>query len=159
MFLVDSADRRFVELTTLGRCELLVWDGQPVAVKLADLAHQVHRVSRPTAVAVDLVVDEPEPSPTAPDSRGRSELATVVLTAVAAGVGLLVDHRLSDALLGLCCDAVDPARPAAGRGAPARISALPCGETRREQLREEPNKVQIVFFQVTGLQRVQRQHP
>jgi hypothetical protein len=45
IFLVGSADGRFAELAGLGRVELLVWDGQPVATKLA--APSARRWPRP----------------------------------------------------------------------------------------------------------------
>lgn len=52
-FLVGSADGRFAELAGHGRVELLVWDGQPIATRLADIAHHVHRITRPTSTSAE----------------------------------------------------------------------------------------------------------
>ena len=69
-FLVGSAAGRFAELTTLGRLELLVWEGQPVSIKLADVVHALHRLPRPSGTPTDAPAAsdhlEPEPMPDLP---------------------------------------------------------------------------------------------
>ncbi|MFD9734957.1 hypothetical protein [Umezawaea sp. NPDC059074] len=86
IFLVGSADRRFAELATLGRIELLAWDGQPVATKLIDVAHRVHRLVRPSATSTEDTADReqsdlaptppvaPPLAPTAPSHVGPRHL-------------------------------------------------------------------------------------
>lgn len=59
-----DADGRFAELAGLGRVELLVWDGQPTATRLADLAHHVHRITRPTGTLTDDAAGQDEPRTT-----------------------------------------------------------------------------------------------
>lgn len=117
VFLVSSADRKFTELRGLGRLELLIWTGQPVAAKLAAAAHQVQRLPRPTGLkrAADDTAgddraagDEAPEQPTGrrgerqsdPDRLGyRPGLPEQVLTAVMAGVGMGLGHRLAEAAL------------------------------------------------------------
>lgn len=92
-FLVASADRRFAELaeTGLGRLDVLAWEGQPVAGRLTDSAHQVRRIPKTTGAGAEQAEDEPPPTATdhAPhevparrDDR-RAELTTTVLAAAA----------------------------------------------------------------------------
>lgn len=108
IFLVASADRRFAELAALGRVELLVWDGQPIATRLADIAHHIHRIPRPTSTLTDdtNALEQPDPDETAavPDpsadpTRARSEIAARFLTGLATGVGIAAGQRLLDLLL------------------------------------------------------------
>lgn len=91
-FLVASADRRFADLAHLGRLELLVWHDQPIASKLEDAAHQVHRIPRPTLATTELPDPEPEL-----DTEAASQPAGVILdhdrvgpviTALLTGVGI-----------------------------------------------------------------------
>ncbi|MGI9003765.1 MAG: hypothetical protein ACR2GH_19305 [Pseudonocardia sp.] len=112
-FLVASADRRFAELaeTGLGRLDVLAWEGQPVASKLAKAARQVRRIPKPTGTGTEQTEDEPRPVATEHPHREvhvrrndrRVELTTAVLTATAAGAALAVSTRLTDALLGVLC--------------------------------------------------------
>lgn len=105
-FLVGSADGRFAELAGLGRVELLVWDGQPVATRLVDVARHVHRITRPTGTPTDESTgqDEPDtgdaqavPAPAAEAGPGGALMARF-LAGVATGVGVAVGHRLLDIL-------------------------------------------------------------
>lgn len=113
IFLVGSADGRFAELAALGRVELLVWDGQPVATKLAEVVHDLHRLARPTGTPVDDTADheqtEPGPAlPTAPAivapppgelCRTEPRLAGRLLTALVTGLAIAAGQRLFDALV------------------------------------------------------------
>ncbi|GAA4869929.1 hypothetical protein [Saccharopolyspora cebuensis] len=106
-FLVGSADGRFAELTSLGRVELLVWDGQPVATKLAEVAHRVHRLQRPhNSSADDFNATSPpitEVSPAAPpeppsDRCQPNGIGTHLLTALVTGIATAAGQRLFDAI-------------------------------------------------------------
>ncbi|WNV86687.1 hypothetical protein [Umezawaea sp. Da 62-37] len=109
-FLVGSADGRFAELARLGRVELLVWNEQPVATKLADVVHHVHRLSRPTGAAAEEPVDReqpepdfpppgaPIPAPADPRHTGTSHAARL-LAAFTTGIGIAAGQRFLDALL------------------------------------------------------------
>ncbi|MGW5051531.1 hypothetical protein [Actinokineospora sp. NPDC004072] len=108
IFLVGSADGRFAELAGLGRVELLVWEGQPVATRLADLAHHVHRLTRPTGTPTDdaAAQDEHEPpdtpaltAPAAGPGQGEASMAVGLLAGVATGIGIAVGQRLLDILV------------------------------------------------------------
>lgn len=108
IFLVGSADGRFAELAALGRIELLVWDGQPVAAKLADVAHRVRRLVRPTATSAEDTVDREqpdlEPAPqvttTAPEPHcATTPLTRQLLAALTTGIGIAAGQRLFNALL------------------------------------------------------------
>ncbi|WP_189160686.1 hypothetical protein [Lentzea pudingi] len=104
VFLVGSADGRFAELATLGRVELFVWDGQPVAAKLADVAHDIHRLARTTGAPTDDPTgpeqNHPDEEPLTPlprpADRHGSVLVRRLLIAVAAGVGIALGQRLVD---------------------------------------------------------------
>lgn len=106
-FLVGSADGRFAELAGLGRVELLVWDGQPVATRLVDVARHVHRITRPSGTPADESTGQDEPdtgdTPAVPDPPAGAGPGGAVmarfLTGVATGVGIAVGHRLLDILL------------------------------------------------------------
>ncbi|GAA1264598.1 hypothetical protein [Saccharothrix xinjiangensis] len=108
IFLVGSADGRFVELAGLGRVELLVWEGQPVATRLAERAHHVHRLARPTGTPTEDAGGQHEhepsdapimPAPSAGPVRGEVSVAVRLLTGVATGIGVAVGHRLLDTVL------------------------------------------------------------
>lgn len=97
-FLVASADRRFAELATLGRLELLAWQDQPLAGRLEHAAHHVHRIPKRTAAS-----EPPEPEPEAahePVTRMPARLSkpvpTGIVTAVATGMGIGIGQRLID---------------------------------------------------------------
>lgn len=105
-FLVGSADGRFAELAGLGRVELLVWDGQPVATRLVDVAHQVHRIARPTGTPAEDAAGQDDPEsgnaaavPVAANSGPGSAVAGRFLAGMATGVGIAVGQRLLDILL------------------------------------------------------------
>ena len=110
-FLVASADRRFAELADLGRLELLAWQDQPIAAKLENAAHQVHRIVRPGVRPAHTPADTPHQQPRPPERLAdptRSPAAThlgggnpvhPVITALATGVGIGVGQRLVDILL------------------------------------------------------------
>lgn len=111
-FVVASGDRRFAELAGLGRLELVAWEGQPVAARLEEAAHRVHRVPRPTggaAVAADAVEEGGAACPTRAGKSGpvvpptgrimRGSDARAVLTAVLTGVGVGLGQRLAEVLL------------------------------------------------------------
>jgi hypothetical protein len=111
-FLVGSADHRFAELVALGRVELVVWDGQPVAAKLAEVVHHVHRLARPTGASGE---DTAEPSRPAPDAAPapvtaspsvdgaphgtRARLSERLLTALVTGIAIAVGQRLFDTVV------------------------------------------------------------
>ncbi|GAA2798702.1 hypothetical protein [Saccharopolyspora taberi] len=106
-FLVGSADGRFYELVALGRVELLVWDGQPVATKLAEAVHHIHRLTRPSP---GIPSDEPagpahseltaaSPIQASESPTPRCGLAARLLTAIATGAGIALGHRVLDTLL------------------------------------------------------------
>ncbi len=106
VFLVGSADHRLAEVADLGRVELLVWDNQPIASKLADIAFTVHRLPRPngtpTADAEDLLPRQervrapipPSLHPGAHDGPGSHALA-----ALATGIGIAIGHHGADAVV------------------------------------------------------------
>ncbi|HEX8866581.1 MAG TPA: hypothetical protein VF821_13080 [Lentzea sp.] len=104
VFLVGSADGRFAELAALGRVELFVWDGQPVAAKLADVVHDIHRLARTTGAPTDDPTgpeqnhpgDEPLTSLARPADRHDSVVVRRLLIAVATGVGIALGQRLVD---------------------------------------------------------------
>ena len=107
-FLVGSADGRFVQLAALGRVELLVWDGQPVATRLVDVAHHVHRIARPTGTPAEDAAGHHEPEPdqattvpgaAADSGPGGGAVPGRFLAGVATGVGIAVGHRLPDILV------------------------------------------------------------
>jgi hypothetical protein len=106
-FVVGSADGRFAELASLGRVELLVWDGQPVAAKLADVVHHIHRLPRPTGAPDDIKAPEvPEsdqatasPPRDAPRPRRHRALAERLLVAVATGVGVALGNAVTEQVL------------------------------------------------------------
>jgi hypothetical protein len=112
-FLVGSADHRFAELVALGRVELLVREGQPVAAKLADVVHHVHRLARPTGGPGEDTAEPGRPAheaalPPAPvtamphadrPQRGtRARLGERLLTALVTGVVIAAGQRLFDAV-------------------------------------------------------------
>lgn len=114
IFLVGSADGRFAELTGLGRVELLVWDGQPVATKLADVVHDIHRLARPTGTPIDEAADTSGPDHLDPEAAPAESVrpATVVLPArtgqdltgrlliaLATGFAIAAGQRVFDALI------------------------------------------------------------
>jgi hypothetical protein len=115
IFLVGSADGRFAKLASLGRVELLVWDGQPMATKLSDVVRDVHRLARPTGTPVDDTVDTAEPDhlvPAAalaettstapalvPPNGTGPELTGRLLTALATGFAIAAGQRLFGALV------------------------------------------------------------
>lgn len=108
IFLVGSADGRFAELAGLGRVELLVWESQPVATRLVNIAHHVHRIARPTGTSTEDTTgqDSPEPDeaaavpiPAGSSGHGGGAVVSRFLTGVATGVGIAVGHRLLDILL------------------------------------------------------------
>lgn len=92
-------------LADLGRIELLVWDGQPVAIRLAESAHHVHRITRPTGTPAEDTAESAQPDPTRTHQlptvahRDRNQLAERLLTAVLTGLGTALGHRLLDTLL------------------------------------------------------------
>lgn len=109
VFVVGSGDGRFAELATLGRVELLVWEGQPVAAKLVDRAHRVRRLPQPTGMLVEdhatpaldpTAGPSTEPKPAVAPSRGRgSALGERLLAALVTGLAIAAGHRMLDALL------------------------------------------------------------
>ncbi|SEB47185.1 hypothetical protein SAMN04489727_2018 [Amycolatopsis tolypomycina] len=113
IFLVGSADGRFAELAALGRVDLLVWDGQPVATKLAEVVHDIHRLARPTSAPAGDITEPMQREPAATPStmpagaagvpgepaRAGSAFAGPLLTAFATGIAIAAGHRLFDALL------------------------------------------------------------
>ncbi|MET9265279.1 hypothetical protein [Amycolatopsis sp. NPDC004079] len=107
IFVVASADGRFAELAALGRVELLVWEGQPVATKLAGVAHSIRRLRRPTGAPLadpaELVRSGPEPEPPEPawprPQSDRPGLARHLLVAVATGAGIALGNRIAETLL------------------------------------------------------------
>ncbi len=130
-FLVASADRRFAELATLGRLELLVWQDQPIASKLHDAAHQVHRIPRPTLTGSEPSDPEPdlkpEPAAVPADRVPGLPLTGPLITALATGVGIGIGQRVVDVLLGQC-------RPVGGFdglpgivGVPSKVTRTACG--------------------------------
>jgi hypothetical protein len=111
IFLVGSADGRFAELVALGRVELLVWDGQPVSTKLADVVHDIHRLTRPAGTPVESFAGpnqfEPESArdslastvPATFEPRGNGhQLAARLLNALVTGFAIAAGQRLFDAL-------------------------------------------------------------
>ncbi|RLK58427.1 hypothetical protein [Actinokineospora cianjurensis] len=110
IFLVGSADGRFADLAALGRVELLVWEGQPVATKLTDVVHATHRVPRPTCTPVEdpPTVHHAEPEPVSdpgasiaaarPPDHPRQALAGWVVTGLVGGFTVAVGQRLLDLL-------------------------------------------------------------
>uniref|UniRef100_UPI003F495BFA hypothetical protein n=1 Tax=Amycolatopsis sp. CA-096443 TaxID=3239919 RepID=UPI003F495BFA len=110
IFLAASADGRFAELAALGRIELLVWDGQSVATKLAAVAHTIQYLPRPTGTPLTSSAD-PCPANQASAAPADAALANAsprenspglarhVLTALAAGAGIALGNRIADALL------------------------------------------------------------
>lgn len=83
--------------------ELLIWDSQPVAAKLADVAHCIHRLPRPTGIPIDDTTDQEPPDDEAaiiPAVRPERHdgLAARLLTAVVTGVAVAAGQRLFDAL-------------------------------------------------------------
>jgi len=107
IFLVGSADGRFAELAALGRVELFVWDGQPVAAKLADVVHDIHRLARTTGAPTDDATgpeqNHPGDKPLTPLARPADRHGIVVvrrlLIAVATGVGIALGQRLVDLVM------------------------------------------------------------
>lgn len=106
IFLVGSADGRFAQLAALGRVELLVWDGQPVATRLVEVAHHLHRIARPTGTPTRDTTEQEQPEPddipvaAATATRPcRRELAARLLTAVATGLGVALGNAITDRLL------------------------------------------------------------
>ena len=106
-FVVGSADGRFTELAALGRVELLVWDGQPVATRLVDIAHQVHRIARPTGTPAEDAAGQDTPEAanaaavavTAGNSGPGGAVAGRFIAGMAAGLGFAMGQRLLDILL------------------------------------------------------------
>lgn len=117
VFLVGSADGRFAELGALGRVELLVWEGQPVATRLTEVAHALHRLARPVGPwtgAGD--AEHPDPDAGAPPEavgvvpaaavRSRASgrhLAERLLAAAVTGLAVAAGQRLLDRLFPVRC--------------------------------------------------------
>jgi hypothetical protein len=102
-FLVGSADGRFAQLAALGRVELLVWDGQPVATRLADVAHHLHRIARPTGTPTGDATEQDQPGPEdLPATAIRpcgGEFVARLLAAVATGFGIALGNAVTVRLL------------------------------------------------------------
>ncbi|GLZ28068.1 hypothetical protein Lesp02_02580 [Lentzea sp. NBRC 105346] len=108
IFIVGSADGRFAELATFGRAELLVWDGQPVATKLAEVVHDVRRLTRPTGTPAEDTTEHVQHHPDAqaaatnPATMSRRDVGDLIgrlLIAVITGIGIAVGQRLFDAVV------------------------------------------------------------
>jgi hypothetical protein len=106
IFIVGSADGRFAQLAELGRVELIVWDGQPVATRLAEVAYHLRRVARRTVTPADNATGQEEPEPegvsavTATAGRPcHSELAVRLLGALVTGAGIALGTAIIDRLL------------------------------------------------------------
>ncbi|QFZ20453.1 hypothetical protein [Saccharothrix syringae] len=105
-FIVASGDHRFAELAGMGQLEVVAWDGQPVAVRLEDAAHQTRRVPRPGGT----VAETGEAADTVPPGTGVGAEAAAPVSAVGggvrtmaaallAGIGVGLGQRLVDVLL------------------------------------------------------------
>jgi len=105
IFVVGSADGRFAELAELGRVELVVWEGQPVAAKLTKVVHDIHRLPRrPAGTPTEDTAEEPKPVPSAPQvlaepPQDGPRPTGRLLAALVTGIGIAAGQRLFDALL------------------------------------------------------------
>jgi hypothetical protein len=114
IFVVGSADGRFAELAALGRVALLVWDGQPVVAKLAEVVHDIHRLARTTGAPVDDTAESDHPEPEAvPSGEEVSAVSAAVdlrrstgpqfvgplLSALATGLAIAAGQRMFDVLV------------------------------------------------------------
>ncbi|NUT49401.1 MAG: hypothetical protein HOV94_19145 [Saccharothrix sp.] len=110
-FTVCSSDRAFATLADAEntRLDILVWQGQPVTTRLADVAHSIRELPRPdkatvgAAPSVQAASDNSHDNslsraPAASGSRSIPHPAQMV-RAVLVGVGVAVGQRLVDRVL------------------------------------------------------------
>ncbi|TQM85487.1 hypothetical protein FHX81_7973 [Saccharothrix saharensis] len=106
-FTVCSGDKAFATLADVEntRIDLLVWQGQPVATRLADIAHDIHelpRVDKTTAAGEPLSAHRRHADGVRqerlPDTVGRYRLSNFPLpvAALLMGMGVALGHRLVD---------------------------------------------------------------